>query len=171
MFNPRLRLILVLAAILVAGTLWTQGRTSAAGLALAAATMLTVGYWRNASVWRAWHAYWAGEVATAERYLAMTPEATRLAPQQRAYYEWLQGEVRRQRGDAAGARPHFRAALSGPLRSSKDRAFAYARLAEAALTVGDVTDARRAIAEARALHPPPFVEALLVDVEHAMAAG
>ncbi|MDF2775723.1 MAG: hypothetical protein K0S86_5224 [Geminicoccaceae bacterium] len=170
MYSPAARLVLTLASLV--GAAWSFARgLPLAWLFLAAAALFALGYWRNAAVWRAWRAWQRGDLAAVAHHLRATPAPERLAPQQRAYYEWLKAEVLRDAGDAQGACVHFGRAVEGRLRTSADRALALSRLAEAAFMVGDIEGARGAIARARALDPPPFVQALLADLEHAMAAA
>jgi hypothetical protein len=167
-YPPLLRFAFV-AASLALGAVGLCGGFSWAWLWLTAAVLLVVGYFRGGTVWLAWRAWRNGDVALAQRRLAQTHHPNRLSPYQRAYYEWLQGEIHRMRNDLPAARRHFTAAAEGGLRTGKDRALAYTRLAETELTAGEVGAARAAIARARMLSSMPFVEALLRDLEEAMA--
>jgi hypothetical protein len=155
----------------ILGALGLRGGFWWAWLWFTAAVLLVIGYWRGGTVWLAWRAFRKGDLGLVERRLAQVHYPNRLSPYQRAYYEWLQGELRRARGDIPAARRHFTAAAQGGLRTANDRALAYSRLAEAELTAGDLDAARATIARARSLNPTPFVEGLLRDLEEAMAHG
>jgi hypothetical protein len=167
MYSPTVRLVLVLLCVVGAVLGFYRGAPTG-WLFTVAAALFTLGYWRNASVWLAWRAFKRGDMSRVRRLVAATPSPQRLSPQQRAYFEWLQGELTREAGNPQAACQHFRAAAAGKLRSTHDRAFAYARLAEASLAAQDLAGAYEAIANARQLSPSPFVEALLRDLEESV---
>jgi hypothetical protein len=164
MFTPIERLLLVLATLIL-GTFALRDGQAYGWLLIAAAALFAIGYWRSATVWRAWRAHFSGDVERFERLLAAVPTPRLLSPRQRAYYEWLRGESAYRQGDPSAARQHLMAALAGRLTSVKDRSFAYSRLADVQLAAGDRGAAREAIVKARALKPSKFVEALLADLE------
>lgn len=167
MYSRALRVVVSL--VCAVGGLWAlRNQSPAAWPLLAAALLLLSGYWRYGTVWLAWRAFTRGDLDAVERLIANIRRPERLDSQQRAYYEWLRGELARRTEESEKAVQHFEAAVHGQLRSDRDRAFGYSRLAEATLAVGKVSQARLAIASARALSPPPFVEALLRDIEESM---
>lgn len=166
MFGVVLRAVLVLACVALA-----LMRPESAWLPALAGAFLVVGYFRSATVWLAWHAIWDGNHELASRRLRQVPRVDWLSPQSRAYYEWVSGEIALVGDDAMRALSRFRAAAAGRLRSNKDRALAWARVANAALSAGELAIYKDALATTRSLNPSPHVEALLRDLESSAPAA
>jgi hypothetical protein len=159
-YTPLLRIALIAICLVAAASAFSRGFWMA-WLYVFAAVVLAAGYWRSGTVWVAWRAWRGGDVARAERLLAGVRRPDRLPRRQRVYYDWLQGELHRGRGDAASALVHFEAASRGRLRGPGHQAFVAARIAESALACGDRERALRAIEQARSSGPTRIVEDLL----------
>lgn len=164
MYSPLLRIALIAICLVAAASALSRGFWMS-WVYLLGAVLLAAGYWRTGAVWLAWRAWRRGDAAGAERLLGSVRRPDRLARQQRAYYDWLQGELQRRQGDAAAALPHFEAAARGRLSGPEHMAFVEARIAESALACGDRVRAREAIERARGHRPTGPVEELLRQYE------
>ena len=165
MFTPRVRWSLVAFCVVASVLLWGSYPVSAIGL-LAAGLVWAIGYWRYGSVAAAWRAYRANRLDDMDRLLARTATPELLAPAHRYTYEYLSGIAADRRGDQAAARRHFFFATVSRGRN-RVRAQAWLQLAHTELLMGDIADARKSLAQARAIATAELAEPLM-QVERAI---
>lgn len=165
MFPPSVRWTLVALCLVGSALLWGRYPVSAIGL-LAAGLVWAIGYWRYGSVAAASRAYRADRLDDMERLLARTAAPELLAPAHRYAYEYLSGIAADRQGDLAAARRHFFfATVARP--QNRIRAQAWLQLAHTELLMGDIPDARKSLAQARALETPELAGPLM-EVERAI---
>ncbi len=150
MFDPSARLMLA-AALLMFALLSIVNLSPLAWPLAILAGFLVYDTLRHASVWQAFAAFRAGNVAEVARLLAMVWWPGLLSPVSRAYYHWLRGVVEVSDGRFEAARVHLLVASTGTLKTENDRCLVQCLLTEVALQQGDREAAEKHLALANKL--------------------
>jgi ABC-type nickel/cobalt efflux system permease component RcnA len=159
-YGPDSRLLLALL-MLIASLYFSFNLMQFAVLLIPPALWLIWDVLRHSSVWRAFHAFRANDLATVRLSLSQVRWPNLLEPETIAYYHWLKGVVDVADARFAAAKVHLLVAASGSLRTENDRSLVHCLLAEVALQEKKEEEAKEHLHHARALQHHPNVERMI----------
>lgn len=167
MFSGWMRVGLVFVSGILGVYQLQQRHHATAAMFLVAIVLLIYGHYRYGTVWLAFRRLRTGDTRRASRLLAQISTPRLLNSQNRAYYEWIKGELACEAGDFAAAESHFRQSLAHDLRTSNNRCVVEARLAAVLIKQNMSEEAQELIRVARQRQHKPQIDTILDDLEKA----
>jgi tetratricopeptide (TPR) repeat protein len=171
MRSTRLAIALLLAFVAVGLNATFVGGFTPATVVLLLLLSLAMAAATRGNLLLAWLAWRRGDLARMEERLVHGRDEVRHWKPLETLYQFLEGALRRERGDLAGARPYLERAIAYDWRLGLNRGRAYLYAAEAAFAAGDVEAARAYLRAARRAPWPPELQQQIEALEARLATG
>jgi hypothetical protein len=139
--------------------------------AAVASVLFVYGWFRYGTVVLAFRALRRGNLKRAEKMLAEIRYPNRLGPQYLSFYWWIQGALAADAGDLATARRYLELAYNGRLRTAHNHCVVACCLADLALRLGEMEQARRYLRAARTHVHRSELDPMIEKLEREIAQG
>jgi hypothetical protein len=147
MFSNSTRILIVIAAFAY-GVFQSVNGNRSGYLAIAAAVVLMIGYFRYGPIRPAFSALHQGEFDTARQLVTSIRFPNLLSSQSLAYFHWINGVLAYNGSDYTSAETQMRCAIEGNLRTTNDRCIATATLAQIVAKNGQLNEATKILNDA-----------------------